>query len=142
MNVGLILLVIGAGVLVGVLSALFGVGGGLLMVPFIVIVLDESQHLAEGTSLAVIVPTAIAGVFAYRNSDLVQMGRAALVAVGGIVGALAGAEMALGLAGDSLRRAFGVFLSVMGARLVIQGLRSLRTPTSSGPRKGLRPSGE
>ena len=128
MNVGLILLVIGAGVLVGVLSALFGVGGGLLMVPFIVIVLDESQHLAEGTSLAVIVPTAIAGVYAYRNSDLVQMGRAAFVAVGGIVGALAGAEMALGLAGDSLRRAFGVFLSVMGARLVIQGLRSLRTP--------------
>ncbi|MGH2736650.1 MAG: TSUP family transporter, partial [Actinomycetota bacterium] len=45
-----------AGLGVGLLSALFGVGGGLVMVPFMTLVLDESQHLAEGTSLLVIVP--------------------------------------------------------------------------------------
>ena len=50
------------GIVVGLLSALFGIGGGVAMVPFMVLLLHRSPHLAEGTSLLVIIPTAIAGV--------------------------------------------------------------------------------
>ena len=56
-----VLLIFGVGLLAGVLSGLFGVGGGVLLVPAMVIVLGYGQHLAQGTSLLVIIPTAIAG---------------------------------------------------------------------------------
>lgn len=124
MTVGLVVLVVAAGVLVGVLSALFGVGGGLLMVPLVVLLLADTQHVAEGTSLLVIIPTAIAGVLAHRKSGFVHLGRAAVVAAGGIAGAFVGASLALSLDAELLQTGFAVFLAAMGVRLVVQGLRS------------------
>ena len=50
-----------AGLLTGLLSAIFGVGGGQIVIPFMVLVLGTSQHVAEGTSLLVIVPTSLGG---------------------------------------------------------------------------------
>jgi uncharacterized membrane protein YfcA len=115
-----------AGLVVGGLSALFGVGGGLLMVPFIVLVLHEGQHLAEGTSLLVIVPTALAGAFVHWRNGYVSLPDAALLALGGSVGVYVGASLALGTSGGNLQLAFGVFLAVMGARNVWQGAQETR----------------
>jgi uncharacterized protein len=114
------------GVLVGGLSALLGVGGGLVMVPFMVLVLDVGQHAAEGTSLLAIVPTAAVGVVAHRRSGYVSFRSAAFVAIGGIAGSYAGAAIALEVAADLLETIFGVFVIVMGARLILQGARSRR----------------
>ena len=124
MSLELIAFIVVAGVAVGVLSALFGVGGGLIMVPFIVLVLDRSQHLAEGTSLVVIVPTAIAGVIAHWRNGFVSLREALLLALGGVVGGYLGASIAvfalvLGLIG-------WIFLAAMGLRNVWQGARSRR----------------
>lgn len=111
-----------AGVIVGVLSALFGVGGGILMVPFMVLVLGRGQHVAEGTSLLVIVPTAIAGVLAHRTNDYVSFRHAALLALGGVLGAYSGASWALGLSARTLQLAFGVLMALSGIRTVRHGV--------------------
>ena len=124
MSLDLVLITIVAGVAVGILSALFGVGGGLLMVPFMVLVLAETQHVAEGTSLAVIVPTAIVGVIAHMRRGFVSFVPAGLLAAGGIFGAGVGARVALNTDAELLRTVFGVVVIVIGARFVYQGLKS------------------
>jgi len=121
-----VLLVLAAGLLVGVLSSLFGVGGGLLMVPFMVLVINETQHLAEGTSLLVIVPTAIVGVIAHLRNHFVSFRHALLVAIGGIGGAYLGADIALRIDPVTLTKVFGVFLAVIGIRTTYEGVKSLR----------------
>ncbi len=121
------LLALFAGVAVGGLSALFGVGGGVLMVPFMVLVLETSQHVAEGTSLAVIVPTAIAGVVAHRSRGLGSLRTGAWVGIGGIAGAYVGARLALNVQGDTLRIVFAGLIALIGVRLIAQGLRGTAT---------------
>lgn len=117
-------LVVGVGVAVGLMSAMFGVGGGVIMVPFIVLVLDESQHVAEGTSLLVIVPTAVAGVIAHRKRGYVDLGTAAKLAATGIFGAVVGARLALALPPEGLETTFGLFTIVVGAKLLRDGLEA------------------
>ncbi len=126
MSGGTIALVVVAGLVVGILSALFGVGGGLLMVPFMVVVLDESQHVAEGTSLLVIVPTAVVGALAHLQRGYVSFKHAALVGLGGTAGALLGSSLALAMDAEALQNIFAVFLILMGARTIHQGALSLR----------------
>ncbi len=126
MSPELIALVVAAGIATGVLSALFGVGGGLVMVPFMVIVLSRSQHVAEGTSLVVIVPTAVVGVIAHVRNGYVSFRHAGLVAAGGIAGAWAGAELALAIDADALTKVFAVYLLVMGLRMAYQGAGAIK----------------
>lgn len=127
----MILLVIAAGVLVGVLSAMFGVGGGVLMVPFMVLVLEKTQHVAEGTSLLVIVPTAIVGVVVHRRSGFVSFRHSALLGLGGIGGAWLGATLALRLSAETLQIAFGTFMAIVGARTVVHGIKMMKAERSS-----------
>lgn len=123
MSVLLGIIIVVAGIVTGILSALFGVGGGIIMVPFMVLALEKSPHLAEGTSLLVIVPTAIAGVVAHQRRGYVSFKDAAVLAIGGIGGAYLGAWLAHRLDPDALQRLFGAFVLVMGARLVLRGYR-------------------
>lgn len=114
------------GVAVGLLSALFGIGGGIVMVPFMVLLLERSQHLAEGTSLLVIVPTAIAGVIAHRKRGYVSFRLAATLGVGGVVGAFFGARLALSIDENVLVKVFAIFLIVMGLRIIWEGRRMMK----------------
>ena len=120
MSVELGLLCVGVGVGVGVVSALFGIGGGIIMVPFMVLVLGETQHLAEGTSLLVIVPTALAGVYAHRDARYVNVRTFLAIGVPGAAGAYLGARGALLLDGPDLQKVFAAFLAIVGLRLVLQ----------------------
>lgn len=114
------------GVGVGLLSALFGIGGGIAMVPFMVLVLERSQHLAEGTSLLVIIPTAIAGVIAHHKRGYVSFNVAGTLAVGGVVGAFLGARLALTLDASALETYFAIFLVLMGVRIILEGVKMIR----------------
>jgi uncharacterized membrane protein YfcA len=114
------------GVGVGFFSALFGVGGGVFIVPFVVLVLGESQHFAEGTSLLAIVPIAAVGVAAHARKGFVAWKEAALLGLGGAVGAIGGVLLAYQLSGDSLRKVFGAFLLLMAARTILSALKGSR----------------
>jgi len=119
-----------SGVGTGVLSALFGVGGGIVMVPFMTIALDMSQHAAEGTSLLVIVPTAIAGVVAHRRLQRISTRLVVLLGVGGMAGSFAGASLALEIDGDNLEKLFGALVIGVGVRLLWSGIASMRRQRS------------
>ncbi|MDQ3963704.1 MAG: sulfite exporter TauE/SafE family protein [Actinomycetota bacterium] len=133
MTLPVALAVVFFGVAVGVLSALFGIGGGLVMVPFMVLLLESSQHLAEGTSLLVIVPTAIAGVIAHTRRGFVDFRAAGWLALGGVIGAFIGARIALASPGATLQIYFAVFLILMGARLIRDGYKARSNPEPANP---------
>jgi uncharacterized protein len=110
------------GVLTGATAGLLGVGGGLLIVPFLTLVADVPQHAAEATSLLVILPTSIVASLVLRRRGVGDLGTALRVGVFGAIGGAAGALLALALSGHTLRIVFAVFVGVIGIRLVRDGL--------------------
>ena len=128
LSIGLVLVVVLAGFAVGYFSAMFGVGGGVIMVPFMVLVVGLTQHAAEGTSLLVIIPTAIAGVTIHLRKGFVSPARGFLLGAGGVVGAILGASLALRIEEGSLTKTFAVFVIVFGARTAFQGWKLRRAP--------------
>lgn len=97
----------------GLLSGLFGVGGGTVIVPLLVLLLVFNQRLAAGTSLAAIVPTAAVGVISYALSDSVAWIPGILLAVGAVVGAQIGTWLLPKVSQSALRWGFVAFLLVV-----------------------------
>jgi uncharacterized membrane protein YfcA len=126
MTIEIAVLLVLSGVVVGVFSALFGVGGGLLMVPLITIVLGRSQHLAEGTSLLAIIPISIAGVLAHRGRGYVSFRAVAWLAVGGGTASALGALLALAVPSSTLRDLFAFLIAGVAVFLVYRGIKELR----------------
>lgn len=106
------------GLAIGVLSGLLGIGGGAVIVPSLVLLFGYDQHLAEGTSLAVIVPTALLGAITHARRGYTDWGVGLRLGVGGVLGALVGAQIALALPSDVLARGFGVLLVVVTVLMV------------------------
>lgn len=119
----LLLLLVPIGVAVGAFSAAFGIGGGLMMVPVMVLAYGLDQHAAQGTSLVVIVPTALVGAIAHHRRGLVDWGAAAFMAAGGIAGVFLGARVALATGAETLQTVFGLVVIAAGIRLALQGRR-------------------
>ncbi len=110
---------IGVGLLAGLLSGLFGVGGGTVIVPLLVMFLAFNQRLAAGTSLAAIVPTATVGVISYAVGGHVDWLAAILLAVGAIVGTQIGTWMLPRISQTALRWTFVGFVVVVIVSLFI-----------------------
>ena len=117
-TLGLFVALVAVGALAGMLAGLLGVGGGILLVPFLVLAVGMSQHEAEATSLLVILPTALAASVALRRRDVGDLPVALALGTVGAVGAVAGALLALSLPADVLRLGFAVLLAIAGLRLV------------------------
>lgn len=106
------------GLLAGIIAAALGLGGGIVFVPVLVVLFGFDQHIAQGTSLAVIFPTAIMATLAHTRMGNVRWRLAIPIGLAGIAGALIGAQVALQLDADVLRRLFGLFLIVLAVRMV------------------------
>jgi uncharacterized protein len=106
------------GLAAGVFSALFGVGGGIIIVPGLV-ALGLTMHKAVGTSLAIIIPTAISGVYAHYVYGNIETKVLVLVAVGAVIGAQFGAAIAENLQDTLLKRLFGVFIILVGLKMAL-----------------------
>lgn len=124
---------VGVGLIAGLASGLAGIGGGVLMVPAMVFLLGLDQHTAEGTSLLAILFTAVAGTRVNLGNQRVDLKQAMIIGAGGIVTAQIGASLALALSAPALSRLFGVFVAVVGVRMIVRLLRGRRvretTPT-------------
>lgn len=101
------------GLVAGLLSGLFGVGGGTVIVPLLVLLLPFDQRLAAGTSLAAIVPTASVGVISYATSGSVAWIPALILAAGAVVGAQIGTRLLPRISQTALRWGFVAFLAVV-----------------------------
>jgi uncharacterized membrane protein YfcA len=111
-----VFLAIGLGA--GLLSGLFGVGGGVLIVPALVFLLGYSSHMAVGTSLgALLLPVGVLGALAYYRTGNLQLQASLLIALGLFIGAHFGARLALTLSAVQLSRAFAIFLVLVAARM-------------------------
>lgn len=117
-GVALVVIGLAIGLVAGLGSGLLGIGGGAIMVPAMVLLLGLSQHVAQGTSLAVIIPTAIAGSITHLRMGNLRFVTAAWLSLGGIVGAIAGALIALAAPDELLRILFGAFLALTGIRML------------------------
>ncbi|NTU67596.1 MAG: sulfite exporter TauE/SafE family protein [Chlorobiaceae bacterium] len=112
---------IGIGIAAGMLSGMFGVGGGVIIVPALVLLFGMSQQSANATSLmALLLPVGLLGVLEYYrlgrlSAEHIWFGLT--IAIGLFVGAFFGARIALGMSGELLRKAFGVFLVIVAIRL-------------------------
>lgn len=110
---------LGIGLLAGLLSGLFGVGGGTVIVPLLLLFLHFDQRLAAGTSLAAIVPTATVGVVSYAVHGSVAWIPAVILAVGAVIGAQIGTWLLARLPQNALRWGFVGFLVVVIVMLFV-----------------------
>jgi len=106
------------GLLGGVLAGLFGVGGGILFVPTLVLVLGLTQVHAEATSLLAILPTVAAGAWTQSRYGNVRWRSAAVVGVASVAGVEVGVEIAHSLGGTTLRRLFALLVIGVAVNLV------------------------
>jgi uncharacterized membrane protein YfcA len=113
------------GVAAGVLSGMFGVGGGILFVPTLV-ALGLGQVEAAATSLLAIIPTAAVGALRQRSYGNLRVRAALVIGVASIVGAEVGVQLATRVSESVLRRAFGVLLLAVAAQLAVRAVRAGR----------------
>ena len=116
MSTSTIVLAVALGVAAGVLSGMFGVGGGILFVPTLV-ALGLGQLEAQATSLVAVLPTVAAGAWNQHRYGNLRVRSAAIVGLASVLGVLVGASIAIALPEDVLRRLFAQLLLVVAARL-------------------------
>jgi uncharacterized membrane protein YfcA len=108
------------GLVAGVLSGLFGIGGGVVIVPALILLARMSPLTATGTSLgALLLPVGLLGAWTYHRDGHLDMRAAALIALGLALGVYGGAVVAQGVAPVTLRRMFAVFLALVAVRMWI-----------------------
>lgn len=118
------LLAVGGGLLVGLVSGSMGIGGGILLVPMMVIGFSFGQQVAQGTSLAAIIPSALVGAVTNDRGGNVDRRAALWVGAAGCCGAVVGSLSAVHLPRALLVRLFGALLLYSGYRLWSSRLRN------------------
>ena len=120
-----VVIALALGLAAGVLSGLFGVGGGILFVPTLV-ALGLGQIEAQATSLLAIIPTVAAGAWNQRRYGHLRAQTALVVGLASVAGVEVGARIATGLSEDLLRRLFGALLFLVAAQLALNAYRKTR----------------
>ncbi len=124
-----ILIAIALGFSAGVLSGMFGVGGGLLFVPTLVIVLDLPQLSAQATSLAAMIPVVVVGALRQYKYGNVRWRAAVIVGLASAIGVAGGAALADSLPEEVLRKLFACLLLIVAAQLLwTRGRREREAP--------------
>ena len=110
------------GVAAGIFSGLVGIGGGVVIVPVLVFLFGMSQHQAQGTTLALLVPPiGLLAAWTYYRQGYVDLKVAGLICLGFFIGGLLGAKLAVALSNRVLQRIFGAALIAIGCRMLFAG---------------------
>jgi uncharacterized membrane protein YfcA len=114
-----ILLYVLLGLVAGTFSGLIGIGGAIIIIPTLVLLFGMSQHLAQGTTLALMVPPiGLLAAWTYYKAGFVDLKIAALICLGFFVGGLVGARFATQIPDQVLRRVFGVILLLASLKMI------------------------
>lgn len=109
------------GVVAGMASGLIGIGGGIIVVPCLIYLFGFSQHAAQGTTLAMMIPPiGLLAAWAYYKQGQVNLPVAGLICLGFVLGGYFGAKFAIGLPEVILRKIFGVCLLIIAVYMIIK----------------------
>ncbi|MEY4702290.1 MAG: hypothetical protein RIR96_187 [Bacteroidota bacterium] len=121
-NMETIVLLLLIGLAAGFLGGLVGIGGGVLIVPALVLLLGLSQHMAQGISLAMILfPVGILGVINYYKNGFVDLRFAGLLAIGFFAGSYLGSKFSLSLPQDTVKKIFAIVMILLSIKLLMTG---------------------
>jgi len=116
-----ILLYILIGLVAGTVGGALGLGGGAIMVPAMILLFGLTQHQAQGTALAVMmIPVFIPAVLRYYTAGNVKVQMAIFIAVGFVIGALAGAHFVQSMPEQTVRKIFGAFVILIGLKMILK----------------------
>ncbi len=114
-----VLILLAIGIAAGTLSGMFGVGGGVIIVPALIFFLGMSQHQAQGTSLGLmLLPIGILAAWNYYKTGNLDIKAGLLVAAGFVVGGYLGSKLSLSINELTLKRIFGVLMLVIALRII------------------------
>lgn len=114
-----IILCISIGLVAGTLSGILGIGGAVVIIPALVYILKFSQHLAQGTTLALMVPPiGLLAALTYYRAGYVDLKTAGLICAGFFIGGLLGAKIAVELPEAILRKLFAIYLLVVSIKML------------------------
>jgi len=117
MNIFLYLLL---GLVAGILSGILGIGGGIIIIPAMVFLFGMSQHQAQGTTLALMVPPiGLLAAWVYYKQGFVDLKMAAFICLGFFIGGLLGAESAVTIPEPILKKVFGVVLLAVSVKMIL-----------------------
>ncbi len=120
LDVLMVLLLIALGLLTGILAGLLGVGGGVILVPAMMMLFGIPPVIAKGTSLGVIIPTSIMGTWRNRTKKNVDFRAAAIVGIAGVLAAIVGGTMSARMSDTLSNVLFAILLTVVAIRLLRQ----------------------
>jgi uncharacterized protein len=110
------------GLVAGVFAGMFGIGGGLVIVPALIFLLKLRELEAIGTSLAALIPpVGLLGAFEYYRNGFMNLRYAALIALGIFIGAYFGARIMIPLPPGLIRRIYAIFLFLIATRMLVMG---------------------
>ena len=119
MDITTCIILIVIGLLAGILSGLVGVGGGILMIPLLIMFLGLTQHQAQGTALfAMLPPIGILAAMNYYKEGFVKWEYAAVIALTFVVGGYFGSKLSISLPEQTVRRVFGVIMLIGAIKLI------------------------
>jgi len=119
MDITTCIILIVIGLLAGILSGLVGVGGGILMIPLLIMFLGLTQHQAQGTALfAMLPPIGILAAMNYYKAGFVKWEYAAVIALTFVVGGYFGSKLAISLPAQTVRKVFGVIMLIGAIKLI------------------------
>lgn len=108
------------GLCAGILGGLFGIGGGIIIIPALTYLFGFTQHKAQGTSIAFLVlPVGLLGAMQYFKDKQIDFRAVGFIALGFFVASLIGARYALKVSDPMLKRMFGVFLLLVSVKYII-----------------------
>ena len=120
MDIQIVISLVLIGVLAGILSGLVGVGGGVIMVPLLVLLLGFNQHQAQGTSLAVlVVPVTAIAVYTYHKEGYIDWRYVGIIAMFFVIGGYFGSKIAVGLDQKMLKKVFGFILLLIAGKMLL-----------------------
>jgi uncharacterized membrane protein YfcA len=119
MSVSTILILLVIGTITGVMAGMLGIGGGLVVIPALVMIMGMSQQSAQGTSLAMMLPPiGILAAYNYYKAGHVDIRIALLLALAFIAGSYFGSKLAIRLPQELMKKIFGIFLLLVAIKML------------------------